>query len=207
MQVSRALLQAIILIAWVLPAPAFLRGRVKSGKQTTRRDSISRLGIFIQAVAFALSWMGPWWIFARSDRIPQVHFAIAVIAAVLALGGAIFVIVAVRTLGRNWSLTARITEGHSLTTTGPYSVVRNPIYTGMWGLQLGTCLAFSSWWLGYKMVAITAIIYYAGTALRVSREERLLRGEFGSAFDDYARRVPALIPFLRHSPAGGNQQP
>ena len=72
--------------------------------------------------------------------------------------------------------------------------MRNPIYTGMWCLQLGTCMAFSTWWLGYKMVAITAAIYYVGTIVRVRREERLLRSEFGEAFDQYARRVPAIIP-------------
>ena len=120
--------------------------------------------------------------------------AFAIVAVFFASFGAFLVISSVRTLGKQWSLTARITEGHRLVTSGPYSLVRNPIYTGMWGLQLGTCMAYSSWWLGYKMTAITAVIYYVGTAIRVRREERLLRAEFGSEFDEYARRVPALIP-------------
>jgi len=122
------------------------------------------------------------------------HPALALLAIGVAFAGSFLVISSIRTLGRNWSLTARITEGHRLVTNGPYSLVRNPIYTGMWGLQLGTCMAFSAWWLGYKMVAITALIYYAGTVLRVSREEKLLRAEFAEAFDEYARRVPAIIP-------------
>ena len=192
MEVSRALVQAAILIAWVLPAPSFIRGSAKSGKGTKSRDSISRLGILIQGVAFGLSWMGPWWIFAQSA--PVMHPAIALVAVLVAFAGSFLVIHSIRTLGREWSLTARITEGHRLITSGPYSWVRNPIYTGMWGLQLGTCMAFSAWWLGYKMVLITAAIYYVGTVVRVSREERLLRAEFGNEFDDYARRVPAIIP-------------
>lgn len=192
MEVSRALVQAAILIAWVLPAPSFIRGSAKSGKGTKSRDSISRLGILIQGVAFGLSWMGPWWIFAQSA--PVMHPAIALVAVLVAFAGSFLVIHSIRTLGREWSLTARITEGHRLITSGPYSWVRNPIYTGMWSLQLGTCMAFSAWWLGYKMVLITAAIYYVGTVVRVSREERLLRAEFGNEFDDYARRVPAIIP-------------
>lgn len=195
MGVSRALVQAAILIAWVLPAPTFLHGSLKSGKEATRRDSLSRVGIVIQAIAFALSWLGPWWVFAPAS--PVMHPAIALAAVLVAFGGSYLVIRSVRTLGREWSLTARIVEGHRLVTSGPYAFVRNPIYTGMWCLQLGTCLAFSSWWLGYKIVAITAAIYYAGTALRVSREERLLREEFGEQFVEYARRVPALIPLPR----------
>ena len=195
MGVSRALLQAAVLIAWVLPAPTFLRGSAKSEKTATKRDALSRVGILIQGIAFALSWMGPWWVFSPGS--PMMNPAIALVAVFLAFGGAYLVIRSVRTLGREWSLTARIVEGHRLVTSGPYAFVRNPIYTGMWGLQLATCLAFSSWWLGYKMVAITAVIYYAGTALRVSREERLLRAEFGEAFDAYAQRVPPLLPLPR----------
>ncbi len=192
MQVSRALVQFAVLVAWIIIGPAFLRGRAKSAKENKRRDGLSRLGILIQAIAFALSWMGPWWMFA--PRSPGMHPALALLAVGVAFSGSFLVISAVRTLGRQWSLTARITEGHELVTTGPYSLVRNPIYTGMWGLQLGTCTAFSAGWLGYKMVAITAVIYYVGTMLRVKSEEKLLRAEFGDAFDEYARRVPAIIP-------------
>ncbi|MGH9524115.1 MAG: methyltransferase family protein, partial [Terriglobales bacterium] len=173
----------------------FIRGSRTSGKGATRRDSLSRLGIIIQGIAIGLSWMGPWWMFA--GRSPVMNPAIALVAVLLAFGGAIIIIHSVRTLGREWSLTARITEGHRLVTSGPYGFVRNPIYTAMWAYQIATCLAFSSWWLGYKMVAITAAIYYAGTMLRVNREERLLRAEFGEAFDAYTRRVPALIPLPR----------
>lgn len=195
MMVSRALVQAAIVIAWVLPAPTFIRGSRSSGKNATRRDSLSRLGIFIQAIGIGLSWMGPWWMFA--PRSPVMNPAIALVAVLLAFGGAFLVMHSVRTLGREWSLTARITEGHRLVTSGPYAYVRNPIYTAMWGYQIATCLAFSSWWLGYRMVPLTAAIYYLGTLLRVSREERLLRTEFGEAFDAYTQRVPALIPLPR----------
>lgn len=194
MYVSRAIVQVAIVIAWILTAPVFIRGRVKSGKTTKRRDWVSRLGIAVQGLAFALSWMGPWWMFVSSRPVPTMHPALALVAVLVALGGAFLVISSVRTLGKQWSLTARITEGHQLVTSGPYSLVRNPIYTGMWGLQLGTCMAFSAWWAGYKIVAITAVIYYMGTVIRVRREERLLRAEFGTDFEQYARRVPAIIP-------------
>lgn len=178
-------------------APSFIRGRAKSAKADKRRDGLSRLGIAIQGIAFGLSWMGPWWMFA--PRSPVMHPALALLAVGAAFSGSFLVISAIRTLGRQWSLTARITEGHQLVTAGPYSLVRNPIYTGMWGLQLGTCMAFSSWWLGYKMIAITAAIYYAGTMLRVSREERLLHAEFANDFEAYSSQVPALIPLPRRT--------
>jgi protein-S-isoprenylcysteine O-methyltransferase Ste14 len=92
-------------------------------------------------------------------------------------------------------------------TTGPYSVVRNPIYTGLWALQLATTIAFSSWiWWG--LVPISTAIYYVGTMVRVRREENLLREQFGPAFDEYVRRVPALLPLgggsANDRPSGAN---
>jgi protein-S-isoprenylcysteine O-methyltransferase Ste14 len=98
----------------------------------------------------------------------------------------------VRTLGKQWSLAARVLEGHDLITSGPYSVVRNPIYTGMFGMLLATGLAISHW-IG---LLIAVIVFSIGTAIRVRSEEKLLRGAFGEKFEAYARKVPAVVPFL-----------
>jgi protein-S-isoprenylcysteine O-methyltransferase Ste14 len=195
--VSRAVVQVLVIATWLLTMFAFVGGKAKSGKAdaTRRRDSVSRLGIFVQGIAFALSWVGPWWMFMRSSHKPRLPLWVAVVAVVLGIAGAMLVVKSVRTLGREWSLTARVLEGHRLVTSGPYAIVRNPIYTGMWGLQLATAIAFSSWiWWG--LLPIAAAIYYLGTLIRVRREEKLLREEFGAEFDEYARRVPAIISWL-----------
>jgi len=99
---------------------------------------------------------------------------------------------AIRTLGEQWSLAARVVEGHKLVTKGPYSIVRNPIYTGMFGMLLATGLAVSHW-IG---LVIAIVIFAIGTFIRVRSEERLLREMFGSEFDEYARKVRAVIPLL-----------
>jgi len=99
---------------------------------------------------------------------------------------------AVRSLGKQWVLAARLLEGHKLVTEGPYNVVRNPIYTGMFGMLLATGFAVSHW-LG---LSIAIVIFAIGTFIRVRSEEKLLREAFGGEFDEYARKVPAVIPFL-----------
>ena len=79
-----------------------------------------------------------------------------------------------------------------LVVAGFYRFVRNPIYTGMLGMLVASVLAVSQWW-----VLIPALVFFClGTWIRVRAEERLLREAFGAQYDDYARRVPALIPFL-----------
>jgi len=70
--------------------------------------------------------------------------------------------------------------------------VRNPIYTGMFGMLLATGLAVSSWF----GLLLAIVVFSIGTAIRVISEERLLREAFGREFDEYASRVPAVIPFL-----------
>ena len=107
MYASRALVQVAVLIAWILPAPAFIRGRATSAKPVKSRDSFSRLGMFIQGAAFALSWMGPWWMFA--PRSPAMNPALALVAVGVSFAGSFLVISSIRTLGKQWSLTARIT--------------------------------------------------------------------------------------------------
>ena len=99
---------------------------------------------------------------------------------------------ALRTLGKEWSLTARLVEGHKLATTGPYAYVRHPIYTGMLGMLLSTGLAVSHW----VAIIVALVIFFAGTIIRVRSEERLLREAFGEEFENYAQRVRAIVPGL-----------
>ena len=99
---------------------------------------------------------------------------------------------AVRTLGKEWSVTARLVEGHKLITGGPYQLVRNPIYTAMFGMLLATGLAISHW----AAIIVAVIVFAIGTRMRIRSEERLLRGAFGAEFESYAHRVPAVVPRL-----------
>ena len=117
---------------------------------------------------------------------------IAAVAVAFALLGASLALIyaAVRTLGKQWSLTARLVEGHDLITSGPYALVRHPIYTAMLGMLLGSGIAVSRW---PDLVVATAV-FLLGTTLRTRVEERLLTAEFGDAYRSYTDAVPALIP-------------
>ena len=75
-------------------------------------------------------------------------------------------------------------------TAGPYAYIRNPIYTGMLGMLIATGRAMEHW-----IALIAAVIIFAiGMVIRVRAEEKLLRAQFGEEFEDYARRVPAVLP-------------
>ena len=157
------------------------------------RDPKSLSGLLLQSVGYALAWTIPRPNFAPIVPMPKwAEMAVTVGALVLAALSLGLMWRAIIVLGKQWGYVARIIEGHTLITEGPYNLVRNPIYTGMFGMLIATGLAASRW---YTLIA--AIIFFlSGTLIRVRREEHLLSQSFGAEFEAYRSRVPALIPWL-----------
>jgi protein-S-isoprenylcysteine O-methyltransferase Ste14 len=159
----------------------------------SKRERSSIVGIALQGVGYAVVWSvhrQPFTPLAPLGKLFEI--AVAVVTMFLAIGSVWFISAAVRTLGKQWSLAARVLEGHNLITTGPYNVVRNPIYTGMFGMLLATGLAISHW-IG---LVIAVVVFAIGTVVRVRSEEKLLREAFGAEYEAYARKVPAAVPLL-----------
>lgn len=93
-------------------------------------------------------------------------------------------------LGRNFSRTLDIQEGHALVTRGPYRFVRHPMYAAIWLFVIAQALLLPNWVAALSGVAGFAPMYF----LRVPREERLMSEQFGSQYEDYQRRTPRLFP-------------
>lgn len=94
-----------------------------------------------------------------------------------------------RHLGRYWSGAISTVADHQLVRSGPYRVLRHPIYTAMLGMAAGTALISGEW----HAAAGFALVLIAYTR-KIRQEERHLRGMFGAEYDDYARDTWALIP-------------
>ncbi|PYM20277.1 MAG: hypothetical protein DMD81_02185 [Candidatus Rokuibacteriota bacterium] len=90
------------------------------------------------------------------------------------------------TSGRN----TREQKAASLNTTGPYSVVRHPLYVANFVIAVGLALFTRAWFLPLVVAALTFGYY----ACIVQREEVFLRERFGAAFDGWSARVPAVVP-------------
>jgi len=84
---------------------------------------------------------------------------------------------------------------HELVTSGPYRLVRHPIYTSMLFLLVGTGFMVTP----LPMLLLSAAVFMFGTEIRVRIEDRLLASRFGDRFHGYRRRVPAYIPFAKQS--------
>ena len=185
----------VVMLSWLAFVgvfASFLRKKAPSAPDS-KRERTSIAGIALQGVSYAIVWTlrrPPFSPIVSAGKSAEI--AMAILTMTVAIGSVWFCSAAVRTLGKQWSITARVLEGHKLITEGPYSVVRNPIYTGMFGMLLATGLAISHW-LG---LLIAIVVFAVGTAIRVHSEEKLLREAFLEEFESYARRVPAVVPFL-----------
>jgi len=113
------------------------------------------------------------------------------IGAALTVGGLLFAVWARVHLGRNWSRSVTIKRDHELITTGPYAMVRHPIYTGTLIGFLGTAIAVSQ---VRGMVALLLIFVVFWAKLRL--EEEWMRTQFGETYAAYADQTAALVPYL-----------
>ena len=190
--IARTVFYAVIGCWCVFLVTFALRARWPKSR-VTQRDRSAMAGFLLQAVGYLAVWLSPLQRMQFSAIVPMPQF-VEVVLAMLTLGLAAasvwLVNAASRRLGKQWALAARVVEGHDLISDGPYRYVRNPIYTGMFGLLLATGLAMSEW----TTLLAAVLVFAVGTVIRIRKEERLLRQAFGAAFDEYARKVPALIP-------------
>jgi protein-S-isoprenylcysteine O-methyltransferase Ste14 len=179
-----------VLAGWILFAVIFLFRRKQTPEKSKKSEPASIIGIILQGIALGLVWL------RRPPLTPILPLGVwfeifaAVLAILLVIASLWLMSAAVCALGKQWSMQARVLEDHALIRHGPYRIVRHPIYTGMLGMLMAAGLTWTHW-IGFVM---SVLFFSVGTIIRVRSEEKLLREQFGTAFDDYKRKVPAVIP-------------
>jgi protein-S-isoprenylcysteine O-methyltransferase Ste14 len=93
-------------------------------------------------------------------------------------------------LGRNWSVTLEVREGHQLVTGGVYAHVRHPMYASFFLWGIAQALLIPNWIAGLSGLLAVLALY----AVRQSREEAMMRQTFGVEYDAYCVRTKRLIP-------------
>jgi protein-S-isoprenylcysteine O-methyltransferase Ste14 len=166
----------------------------RNAKTTERRESSSSRSFYsalLLAGALLMllprTWLGP----LATPLLPEAALRFRVALGLLATGLA-FTVWARLHLGRNWSGTVTVKQGHELIRSGPYGLVRHPIYTGLSLAFAGTAIACGdvAATLGLALVVVSFLY-----KLRI--EEGFMRGQFPGQYASYAAEVPALLPFTK----------
>ena len=176
----------------VFAAPMLLSDGVRSAEPAAvvHRRAIARTPLIANLAAFAL-FLASLCFFSSS---PAGHAALpaAVSGLALALTGAALVLRSRAELGSAWSLLPKADRDTGLVTTGPYRLVRHPIYLGLTLIAAGNALGFGS----VAALLIVAFAVVPTFAWRARVEEGELSRTFGETFAVYRQRTKLIIPHL-----------
>jgi len=110
----------------------------------------------------------------------------------LSLGGILMLVLTHHTLSTHWSRTLQFKEGHSLITTGPYGLIRHPMYTSLNIIFIGLAIV-SSFWPLWILVLLMTIFFFRITRI----EEDMMIDQFGDEYESYIERTGRYLPQVR----------
>jgi protein-S-isoprenylcysteine O-methyltransferase Ste14 len=175
----------VIWVLWFWPY-VFRAPKVQRRKSMTVRGP-SIVGVLLEAAGIGIAWGFPAFTTPRTS-------ARAMLAALIFGGAGIWLMwTAITHLGRQFRIQAGLYEDHQLVRSGPYAVVRHPIYASLLALTLATGILMAQW----ERLIVGLALCIAGNEIRVRAEDRLLEGRFGEEFRKYRRKVRAYVPLVR----------
>jgi protein-S-isoprenylcysteine O-methyltransferase Ste14 len=188
--------EVAIRIIWFVWWVSWLAAAAWSDRAVKRPPRRSQIVYRLLAAGGAILLFGLYQHDIRAERLLwQSPISFSWLTAAIVCLGLLFTWWARIHLGRLWSSSVGRKADHRVVDTGPYAIVRHPIYTGIsvasfaTAAMRGTALA----WLGAGVMTL-------GWYVKARMEEEFLREELGAeAYGAYAQRVPMLVPLLRRS--------
>ena len=160
-------------------------------KTTQRRESRASRATHVLPLLIGAGLLG-WHVRGQwlEQRLWPRSLVVYWLGVALLTAGLAFAIWARSHLGRNWSGSVTVKQGHELIRSGPYRWVRHPIYTGIITALLGTAIAS-----GTLRAALGFLIITLALLRKLRIEERFMQETFPEEYPHYRATVPALIPF------------
>ncbi|NOZ87006.1 MAG: isoprenylcysteine carboxylmethyltransferase family protein [Deltaproteobacteria bacterium] len=162
------------------------------GKREDRGSFFVLRGAFFTSYSIAIIdhfWLQPrlWFL-----DLPGRLWSYILVGAIFVMLGQIMRLTAIRKLGRFFTYGVRVQDDHRLITSGLYSIVRHPAYTGLLFSGIGFVIMFKS------VPGLFSVIVLGLLALhnRMSIEERALSREFKEEYKEYRKRTKKIIPFI-----------
>ena len=167
------------------------------GQKYLVHRSRERLVLLTFELDFVVLWAIAVFYFRWDRRLLPRDFeaTLAALGLLVLLAGATLAAWAKLRLGRWFTVTFGVKEGHELITDGPNGITRHPIYSGLLLGVLGAALAWDS-----LLTLLLALLLVLPFLLHTVYEEALFERHFGEAYRDYQRRVPRLVPFTATHP-------
>jgi protein-S-isoprenylcysteine O-methyltransferase Ste14 len=186
--------RTVALLAFAGPMLLGVGARRRAPKARTRRRGGGRAPVVANFAAFGLFF--PSLIIFSGSANSFTALLLALLGSLVAVVGAALVLRSRAELGPAWSFLPKAGEETDLVTTGPYRLVRHPIYLGLTLVAVGQALAFSSW--PAFLIVLSGIV--PTFAWRARTEETLLSRTFGRRYALYQKQTKMIIPYLSLDP-------
>ena len=179
----------LILACWVLLV-LYWNISARSIKPAAERQGgsgrLARLPIWLGYLLLLLGWVHPFGVALVPPTAVSEWLGVAICVA-----GFFAAVWSRKTLGDDWSRDVEFKQGHKLVQSGPYRLVRHPIYSAHLLMGLGTALAS-----GLLVACVGFLLFFIGFCIKLKQEEALLLARFPQQYPAYRARVKALVPFV-----------
>jgi protein-S-isoprenylcysteine O-methyltransferase Ste14 len=176
----------IFFLFWIITAMQNRQRAQESEPFFSRLPNIILYGIAITLLIFDLSFFAPFvW------RIVPDGWGISLTGLAIQISGLGFASWARMHLGKYWSARVTLAEDHQLIQSGPYQLVRNPMYLGILLGMFGTAVVIGQL---RGMLAATAVLF--ALLWKIKAEEKILSNHFGERFQQYKKNAKSIIPFI-----------
>ncbi len=192
---------SMLYLTFILTIPEWIAGLRKGEavsllpeKEGQRLPLWAQLAVLLLGMAISIPFFYFLWIplVNLSESTGRIIGIIGLIVYILGFG---LLLWARRTLGKNWgistSLHAKLHADQELIQSGPYTIVRHPMYFAAWIFMFGLVLLYPKW-----VILIFFISMLASLFMRARREEAALTERFGEKWEGYKKRTRLIIPFL-----------
>jgi len=174
--------------SWLIWLAPFFLFRPRNQPEPVQKKPAARIGIILQSIGYFLAYThtpAEW-----AEPIQPWRVAVGLILVIPAI---VLAWQSIRILGKQWRVDAGLNADHQLIKTGPYALIRHPIYASMF-LML---LAGIAWFGTLPLWPVSLAFFIAGIEIRIRVEDSLLRERFGQEFTRWADSTPAYLPFAR----------
>ncbi len=185
-----AVVRWVSLIVWLVWLVAYWRGGLDlvSGIARSLRPPSPRYGaVYILGIVLLANVMLVTGFLTTTgqiaDPLPRPWYPLVIVGTLLIVVGAAGTAYCRYILGRLWSPDAVVLADHKVVDSGPYRLVRHPLYTSTCVMTLGTALVFPAWW---NLLAAVAMV---GLFVSKMQEEEILLARGLPAYREYQQRV------------------
>ncbi|MDC8001212.1 isoprenylcysteine carboxylmethyltransferase family protein [Aequorivita todarodis] len=181
-------------LAWLVFLIVWIIGALQTKKTDKQEPLLKRFLWYWFPLIIAGLLLGPteWFMgmWIRENFVEHTNL-VGIIGASIAWLGTLLACWSRFSLGKNWSVSVQLKKDHELITTGPYKIIRHPIYTAILLLFIGNTLIVGD----YRAILAILIVFFS-LWRKLKLEEQWLTEHFGKTYIDYKAKTKALFPWV-----------